>query len=118
MPLPPGTLGTLAQGVAQPSLWQTLLERLGGVGGLLGAPAVPGQVAAGTLDWKTIPKGQSGAKPRPMIHQDDQGRFVLLPTLPGQADAAAVQAYRQSGKHLGQFRDWQSASAYAKTLGD
>jgi len=53
------------------------------------------------------------------ISIEDDGKEVLIPTVVGNkvvTDKQAIEHYRNTGEHLGKFRDVASANAYAKGL--
>lgn len=57
---------------------------------------------------------------RSMSFEDDKGREVLIPTVSNNgkilSNKDAIQRYRDTGEHLGIFKDAESATDYAKKL--
>lgn len=88
-----------------------------------GNGASPGMVEPGNIDLKN----------RPRVFNDDgsistvksmgvniNGQEVLIPQVSDDgrmmSPSEAIQMYKQTGKHLGKFRDPDSSTAYAQRL--
>lgn len=87
------------------------------------AQRAPGMVEPGNIDLQNRPRvnnANGSVSTVKSVGVNLDGREVLLPTIDDSGREMsvdeAVEQYRRTGKHLGIFRDSQSATAYAQSL--